>query len=240
VSLSHSPSIITQNLVLCLDAANPKSYPGSGTTWFDISGNNNNTTRFVGVTYEQDINGGALRFDGSSNPMEQTNFYNSSASSPLFLGTSPSTVNNWNGDSTYEAWVKPLVLGGSNTGHIFSDNNYNEGEVEIDSSRIRCLWSSGNSILYSITPDTTKWYHIVMWHSREATVYRLKLYVDNLLVGNTTRSISGSADTYGPDNRLTIGHLFNGYIANIKIYSRSLSDEEIQQNYNALRSRFSV
>jgi hypothetical protein len=63
MGLSHSPSIITQNLVLCLDAANSKSYPGSGTTWTDLSGNGNNGTLANGVGYNSG-NGGALVFDG--------------------------------------------------------------------------------------------------------------------------------------------------------------------------------
>jgi hypothetical protein len=49
MGLSHSPSIITQNLVLCLDAANSKSYPGSGTTWTDLSGNGNTGTLMNGA-----------------------------------------------------------------------------------------------------------------------------------------------------------------------------------------------
>jgi len=236
----RGPSIVTDGLVLYLDAANPDSYPGSGNTWFDISGNNNNTTRFVGVSHEPNTNKGSMKFNGSSDPMEQTNFYNPSSPSPLFLGTSPSTDSNWNGDSTYESWVRPLVLSGSNTGHIFSDNNYNEGEVEFQSDRIRCLWGSGNEINHFITPDVNRWYQIIMWHSRESSVYRLRLYVDSLLVGDTTRSISGAASSYGPDVRLTIGHLFNGYIANIRIYNRTLSGEEILQNYNATRTRFGL
>jgi hypothetical protein len=237
MSHHHSPRIITDGLVLALDAANPKSYPGSGTVWKDLSGNGNSTTRFTGITFET-TNGGTLRFDGSSNAMEQTNFYNPNSTSPLFLGTSPSSTINWNGDSTYEAWVRPLSLGGSNTGHIFSDDNYNEGEVEFLSDRIRCRWGTGNEINYIETPDTSKWYHIAMWHSRESTVYRLRLYVNTISRGNTTTSISGAASFYGPDNRLTIGHLFNGYIAKISIYNRALSEEEIQQNYNATKGRY--
>jgi hypothetical protein len=51
MALSHSPSIVTDGLVLCLDAGNPKSYPGSGTTWTDLSGNGNNGTLVNGVGY---------------------------------------------------------------------------------------------------------------------------------------------------------------------------------------------
>jgi hypothetical protein len=55
--------IVTNGLVLLLDAGNPASYPGSGTTWFDLSGNGNNGTLVNGVGYNSD-NGGSLVFDG--------------------------------------------------------------------------------------------------------------------------------------------------------------------------------
>jgi len=42
MALAHNPSIVTSGLVLCLDAANKRSYPGSGTSWLDVSGNGNN------------------------------------------------------------------------------------------------------------------------------------------------------------------------------------------------------
>jgi len=61
--LAHSPRIITDGLVLCLDAGNPKSYPGSGTTWTDLSGNGNNGTLTNGPTYNSG-NLGSLVFDG--------------------------------------------------------------------------------------------------------------------------------------------------------------------------------
>jgi len=63
VALSHSPKIVTDGLVLCLDAGNPKSYPGSGTTWTDLSGNSNNGTLVNGVGYNGS-NLGSLSFDG--------------------------------------------------------------------------------------------------------------------------------------------------------------------------------
>jgi hypothetical protein len=65
MALAHSPSIVTSGLVLCLDAANPKSYPGSGTTWTDLSGNGNNGTLVNGPTYSS-VNGGSIVFDGSN------------------------------------------------------------------------------------------------------------------------------------------------------------------------------
>ena len=65
MALAHSPKIVTDGLVLCLDAGNPKSYPGSGTTWTDLSGQGNNGTLVNGVGYVG-TNGGSLSFDGVS------------------------------------------------------------------------------------------------------------------------------------------------------------------------------
>jgi hypothetical protein len=71
MGLSHSPSIATNGLVLCLDAANRKSYPGSGTTWTDLSGNGNNGTLTNGPTYSS-ANGGSLSFDGTNDVVNST------------------------------------------------------------------------------------------------------------------------------------------------------------------------
>jgi hypothetical protein len=63
MSYTNGPKIVTDGLVLCLDAANRKSYPGSGTTWNDLSGNGNVATLVNGVGYNSN-NGGSLTFDG--------------------------------------------------------------------------------------------------------------------------------------------------------------------------------
>ena len=65
MGLAHSPSLVMNGLVLALDAANPKSYPGSGTTWTDLSGRGNTGTLTNGPTYSS-ANGGSLVFDGTN------------------------------------------------------------------------------------------------------------------------------------------------------------------------------
>ena len=72
MGLSHSPNIVTDGLVLCLDAANRRSYPGSGNSWLDLSGNGNNGTFGSGTaapTFSSG-NGGSLVFDGSNDYVE--------------------------------------------------------------------------------------------------------------------------------------------------------------------------
>ena len=76
MALQHSPSIVTTGLVMCLDAANRRSYSGSGTAWNDVSGTGNNGTLLNGVSYES-TNNGTLVFNGidqySSVPQSATN-----------------------------------------------------------------------------------------------------------------------------------------------------------------------
>ena len=65
MALAHSPSIVTDGLALCLDGANVKSYPGSGTTWKDLSGKGNDGTLTNGPTFSSD-DGGSILVDGSN------------------------------------------------------------------------------------------------------------------------------------------------------------------------------
>lgn len=68
MALAHSPKIITDGLVLCLDAGNTKSYPGSGTTWTDLSGQGNNGT-ITGAVYSN----GYFDFDAANDDDNGTN-----------------------------------------------------------------------------------------------------------------------------------------------------------------------
>ena len=69
MTTSYSPLIVTDGLVMYLDAANPKSYPGTGTTWTDISRNNNNGTLTNGPTFSS-ANLGSIVFDGSNDAIQ--------------------------------------------------------------------------------------------------------------------------------------------------------------------------
>ena len=69
MGLTHSPRIVTDGLVLCLDAANAQSYPGTGTTWTDRSTSGNNETLTNGPTFDS-ANRGAIVFDGSNDRVD--------------------------------------------------------------------------------------------------------------------------------------------------------------------------
>jgi len=70
---SYNANIVTDSLVLCLDAANPRSYPGSGTTWYDLSGNGHNGTLVNGVGFNSGERGSMI-FDGTNDYIDYGNF----------------------------------------------------------------------------------------------------------------------------------------------------------------------
>ena len=94
MGLAHSPRIVTDSLVLCLDAANTKSYGGSGTTWTDLSGNGNDFTLVNGVGYDSG-NNGSLSFDGSNDYATRAHDSNNELASTALNFSTALTISVW-------------------------------------------------------------------------------------------------------------------------------------------------
>jgi hypothetical protein len=237
MALAHSPSIVTSGLVLCLDAANPKSYPGSGTTWTDLSGLSNNGTLVNTPTYDAS---GYFIFDHAQ--FENVNF--SSSSSLQFLNRLPYTL---------EAWIYPTRNPGANnwTGifdredtSIGSRDGYNIfflGSAGTDTFFATERFVAGSAVAPSVTLNQSvsvnNWSHIVATYDGTT----LSLYRNGSLVGTPATSTGNITNT---SKTLTIGlrggQYFGGRISSAKIYNRALTPSEIQQNFNALKSRFGL
>jgi hypothetical protein len=226
MGLSHSPSTITQNLVLCLDAANPKSYPGSGTTWTDLSGNGNNGTLVNGVGYSGD-NLGSLVFDG-------VNDY-------VTLGTKDIITT----DFSVNMWVK--VTAATKEVYFFSfgyvDSNSallyrNEGapynlNIIYRNSGVNTTHSSSFVINQNVT------YNITWTRSGSNNI----LYINGVNIhtfSNSTTLTSCIYDIGWATTRNKTTAYYQGNIYTTSLYNRALTASEIQQNFNALRSRFSI
>ena len=225
MALAHSPRIVTDGLVLALDASNPRSYPGSGTTWSDLIGSNNGTLT-NGPTFSS-ADGGSIVFDG-------TNDYSSiSGSSDLTFGA---------GDFTVEMWVYATNF--TNRGTFFDSRKSDSvtGMVighESSTGEIRVYMPN----LSVTTTDFSAglWNHIAV--TCESTTVRL--FVNGSL--KATGTGANLSDTLSPVN---IGYrtytsssytYFNGKISNVKIYkAKGLTASEVQQNYNALKGRFGI
>ncbi len=226
----HSPKLVTSGLVLCVDAANKLSYPGSGTSLYDMSGNSNNGTLTNGPTYSN-MNGGNIVFDGVDD----------------YINVSDNTSLDIDGDKTLCCWVN-LGSNPGGTGIAGKASNAALGMAlaySWDSKGFQAIaWNSTNSpqLDKDLTRDINKWVYVV---GVQSSTTRLIYALDSL----GTRSASGGGGTHTWNNNLsfTIGSVTGGYyvpsntkIAAVHVYNRALSATEVLQNFNANRTRFGL
>jgi hypothetical protein len=222
MAFNYSPKIVTDGLVLALDAANNKSYPGSGTTWTDISRGGNNGILYNGPTFNSG-NGGNIVFDG----------VNDYAAIPNFIGNL----------TTFSVSHFIYLNATQNTRTIFS--NYGTGNngwvtgIRDDQNNIFKFYLGNTVHLYSNTVlSNLTWYHIAITYDNGSP----KIYINGNLDASSSSTLTTAASYYGNDvGRLGVGsQYFNGRISNLLIYSRALSTTEVLQNYNAVKTRFGL
>lgn len=215
-------NIITRGLVLHLDASAPSSYPTTGTTWSDISGQSNNGTLTNGPTFNSG-NGGSISFDGTDD----------------YIGCGTG-INHGTGAFTYEAWVNTDSITGG-YGWIMGKAGFNMGLNRYNNVAQFFLYDSSNNLyaesVYILSIGT--WWHIV--GAFDGSVIRL--YVNGSQYG--TGETVGTARNYGAgDLYLATPNASNlfwaGKIASAKVYNRALAIAEVQQNFNVQRGRFGV
>jgi hypothetical protein len=225
MALSHSPSLVLPGLSLCLDAANSKSYPGSGTTWTDLSGNGNNGTLVNGVGYNSG-NLGSLSFDG-------VNDYVTATSSDFAFGTADFTVEGWayvTSHINYRilATTRPNNGGYADAWHIGCDAN---GTILLYSNAFN-LQSASNAV------PTNQWFHWCCTRSNSSAILLINknIVASGTVTNNYTRTVLGIGNF-----PVTISEPWSGYISNIRIYkNKALTAAEVSQNFNALKGRFGL
>lgn len=223
MALIHSPKIVTDGLILCLDAGNSKSYSGSGTTWSDLSGNSNNGILQNGVSY-QNLKGGSLYFDGSDDYVSIGN-----VGSPQQFSCS--------------FWLNVSEL---NKPAAPAENSYRRILVSSISINTILIEEAGqisfrvpgvNTINYTaglLTLNT--WSEICCTYDQS----HRRIYQDGILKGG--QSIGSGTVNFGTiqitDNSIT--QSLKGYISVARIYNKALSATEVLQNYNATKTRFGL
>jgi hypothetical protein len=211
-------NIVSDGLVLNLDPGNSRSYAGVGNTIYDLSGFGNTGTLTNGPTFSA-LNGGSISYDGTNDSIVFSR-------NNILSGTQNFTI---------EAFIYPIA---TSPEHIYG--NYNTGntsglELYLQSEKVY-LWY-GNTFTASISNiQKYKWYHICATRSGNT----VSIYINGSL--DTTGTNSSSIGTNSP---YTIGNgydynteAFLGNISQVKVYNRTLSATEIQQNYNATKGRF--
>ena len=208
--------IVTDGLVLNLDAGNPDSYSGTGSTWYDLSTSGNNATLINNPTYSSG-NGGAIVFNGSNNYATLGN--------PSSLNILNFTIGVWIKSSSFANYENPIFKG---------DNTQGQYGIIINSSGnwgIQPNYAFTSSQIYLNT-----WTYIVgTYDGSQVTTYKDGIQISQYSIG---QAYHGTEVTIGAD--IINNRYFNGYIAISQIYNRPLSPTEILQNYNVTKGRFGL
>jgi hypothetical protein len=253
--LSSNPGVVTEDLVLHLDAGQTDSYPGSGVVWKDISGNGYNGRIENGTSYDGDE--GSFVFDGSDDYIDLSVYVSN------LIFDSPASIDFWfkpaldkntagvifsvgNGLDIYNTdsfvisngnWTGALT-GETISVHKFTDGLTNPSEISSRSIDV------GTSVDYQNT-----WTCVTV--IVESNTF--KVYVNGIEKTLSSGYGTGTSFTYGenisPEIFAYLGARnvssgpttnLNGSISNFRLYSKALNEEEVTQNYNALKSRFGL
>jgi hypothetical protein len=223
-----SPGIVTDGLVLWLDAGIAPSYAGSGTTWTDISGNRNNGTLTNGPTFNS-ANGGSIVFDGVN---DYTNL-GSNFTYPIF------TISLWvNAGSTQVQYAD--IFDNNHTGQrnfVLQQNNNNTNQYAFGASDASGGISGSGSI--NLTANTWTNISITFTPSDRVIAYVNGTFHSQGALANN-RNILYQAQVLRLAAWAAGGRSWNGRIANFISYNRVLSSSEILQNFNAQKALFGL
>ncbi len=217
-------------LLINLDSGNLISYPGTGTTWYDLAGTANNATLFNSPTYSSSYNG-ILQFDDAS----------------LEYGTIPNigSLSNW----TVEVWFRlTTALTGkvtsivSNQFDLVNKLNFSIGTNNAPSNYNLSVgyFNGAWRTTTGFVPQTNVWYQVVGTYDGST----IRQYVNGSASGGTL-SYVGTSQSGGEvrlmrrwDETLSSGNLVDGDLAIVKIYNTALSSSDILQSYNNTYTRF--
>jgi len=214
--------ITLDGLLFHIDAADVNSYPGTGATWTDLTGNGNNFTLNGSYSFSSDF-GGHFNFNG-------TNAYASANSMVLTNGF------------TMEAWI---YMNDSSSFGVFGQGVYGTGQgmhllyQSGPRGMIFGLYANDNDYANNYRPSTNQWYHWVWTYN--ASSYKKRFYANTVI-----QTPGSSAETvYTGTGQVNFGAIYsaalspgNGKFAIARGYNRELNPYEVSQNYQAQKARF--
>jgi hypothetical protein len=215
---------IPEGMVLYLDAGIPASYSGSGSTWYDLSGYNNNGT-LSGATYDSG-SGGSISFNGINN------YVGFSQVTDIPISNEPYTISVW-----FNSDEMPSDRGFVGWGEFGSVNEVNAWRLRNTGiSGFRHYWW-GNDLDYTTPMTAGTWYNAIAAYENGSR----KLYLNNVLVAEDFPT--GHNVPYATNLRIgvtaeSLGEWFDGRIAQVIIYKRQATTIEIESIWNSGKSRF--
>ncbi len=220
MALAYNPTIVSNGLVVAYDPANPKCYPGSGVTFYDLSGNGNHGTLTNGPTISNNLAKYTV-FDGS-------NDYIVSSNNTGIADTAPRTLMAW-------AWMGNVSS--SVIARIGASAENQAFEMQVYSSKVTMHRYAGapSYVASSANVKLNRWYHFAIAY--DGTNH--KFYIDGqydsasgLAITTTNSPLYVGYPVWGGN-----GHM-NGNVSQVLLYNRELSATEINQNYNATKGRY--
>lgn len=234
----YGPRIVTNGLVLCLDAGNNKSYPGSGSTWYDLSGNNYHFTLTNSPVFGKHRGADCFTFSGTNDYATRAGSISHDIGTQCTLIITMASINN----AQFGNCARLFSINDGST--VNNDFTTFFTTASCDQDRFGLWYKSNPAGLYSISSLRTlnddykiicyKW----MASSSAAVMVNGK---------QESSSFITTAFNYLAVNRMTIGmnsalNRENSSIrvASVLMYNRNLSLSEVLQNYNALKGRFGL
>jgi len=221
INITQAPTIVTTGLQVYLDAGNPSSYPGSGTTWTSLVGAYSGTLQ-AGVSYSA-ADGGSLVFNGGS-----------SAYVTLVNSTFAALTNNF----SIECWYKssnnrPGIIANGTGSNGFVFGYYSTTGTNFKVTKYGVIDLAAGAI-----PQNTAWHQAVLTYSSTTGT---RVYIDGALSSPTsanTQNLSVGSSTFNIGK--SEGNYLNGSMGIQRWYNTVLSADDVSQNFNADRSRYGI
>ena len=259
MSISGPLKIINEGLVLALDAGNSKSYPSTGSTWFDlISGSNNGT--LINGAYYTSSQPSYINFDGINDYIN----FSSSVYPVSGLGFTIEVVGSVDSGSSapqrflskgHYGWTPGYFLGKypSTDGRIRFVGGIGSA-TSVSSSAVYCYTSQSYNVglVRHLSLLSTGTYMYLYVNGAKSNLIKATGTVGTLENGtdlNYSASISGlsiatsakfSVGNYANSNASILDEYLKGKISLVKIYNRALSYSEILINYNSVKNKYSL
>ncbi len=231
MGVTYNNRIVTDGLVLCLDAASKRSYPGTGTTWTDLKGGNNGTLT-NGPTFDAE-NGGSIVFDGSDD-------YINCGNGSDFSITEQITLICWmkKTDKTSNSGYHHLIGRApvSNIGYTLA-TEVNTGYPIFQFSTNGSNQWPNNAAIFSVDACTGDWTMVTASYNSNTSTVLIGVN-DSFYTQTETGTMYNSTANVEIGRRSGVGQYYPANIAAAIIYNRALSPEEIRRNYLSTKERY--
>jgi len=230
--------IVTSGLVLNLDAGNVSSYPGTGTTWSDLTVNNNNTTLLNSPTFSSN-NSGYFTFNGTNQSANSVSTINLSSTNAI-------SISLWfkvSGTSLYIFNEFSSNFNNNANSFFFDINEVATGKISFADIGVSSLY---NQVQTVNTYNDNKWHNLCVVSNRALNASNHNfIYVDGVLdtvqgsLNNANNSNYGNYTMYF-FSRANTTYFTNGNLSSYLLYNRALTAQEVSQNFNVLRGRYGI